>query len=137
MNYASKLNLSPADRIVTSLFQTGLTKHHAIYLGADVYGIEWMAENDFTAGVQIVTAGDFFQRHPLVDRVEKFQGNAFQRNQVIITAQQLAGKPYDLFSYNCEHYANEVLKGKVESNQVRNFWLALGISAFVYALAKD
>jgi len=132
-----KLNLQPADRIVAPLFKTGLTKHHAIYLGVNDYGQKLIAENDFTEGVRIVTEEQVFMEHPVIDRIERFRGNYFQRNRAVQTAQNLVGTHYDLFLYNCEHYANQVQHGLIESNQVKNFWKALGIVAFVYVLAKD
>ena len=84
-----KLNLQPADRIVAPLFKTGLTKHHAIYLGVNDYGQKLIAENDFTEGVRIVTAEQFSMEHPVIDRIERFQGNYFQRNRAVLTAQNL------------------------------------------------
>jgi hypothetical protein len=137
MDFVQQLNLRPADRIVAPLFRTGLTKHHAIFLGVNDYGQRLIAENDATDGVRIVTVEQFFSEHPVIDRVERFQGNYIQRNQAVMTAQNLVGTHYDLFLYNCEHYANEVQHGIVESNQVKNFWKALGIVAFVYVLVKN
>jgi hypothetical protein len=75
MTYASTHKLNPADRIVTPWLQTSLTKHHAIYLGFNEYGQELIAENDVNEGVRIVTAWQFAQQHPVISRIEKFQGN--------------------------------------------------------------
>jgi hypothetical protein len=136
MSYAQKFNLNPADRIVAPLFQFSITKHHAIYLGVDDYGQELIAENDFNQGVRIVSAERFFSENPTLVRIERFQGNYFQRNIALQTAIELEGKPYDLFLYNCEHYANEVQHGRVKSNQVENLLIALGVSAFVYVLVN-
>jgi hypothetical protein len=137
MSYASTYQLNPADRIVTPWLQTGLTKHHAIYLGFNDYGQELIAENDTHVGVSIVTAQQFAQEHPVVSRIEKFKGNYFQRNAAVRTAVRLEGKLYDLFSYNCEHYANQVQHGRAESQQVRNFFLLAGLVAFGFILAGD
>lgn len=127
MNYAQKHNLSPADRIIAPLFHTGITKHHAIFLGVGLLGGEWVAENHADHGVRIITASQYFAEHPLIARVEKFSGNAYQRQLAINTAYSLQGTRYDLFAYNCEHYANEVQYGQAKSKQVENFFLFLGI----------
>lgn len=118
MKYAKYYGLQVADRIVEPLFQTGLTKHHAIYLGGDSTGNELIAENHKVKGVQIITASQYFSSLKKIDRIEKFQGNYLERNAAVQRALQLAGKPYDLLNYNCEHYANEVLTGKAKSKQV-------------------
>jgi hypothetical protein len=135
MSYASTFHLNPADRIVTPWLQTGLTKHHAIYLGFNDYGQELIAENDVNAGVRIVTAQQFAIEHPVISRIEKFHGNYFQRNGAVRTAVSLEGKVYDLFSYNCEHYANQVQHGKAESQQVKNFFLIASFVTFGLILA--
>jgi hypothetical protein len=137
MDFVQQLNLRPADRIVAPLFKTGLTKHHAIFLGTNDYGQRLIAENDAAEGVRIVTAEQFFSEHPVIDRVERFQGNYIQRNRAVQTAVSLVGTHYDLFLYNCEHYANQVQHNQIESQQVKNFWAALGIVTFLYVLVKN
>ncbi len=130
MNYASKHNLTPADRIVCPWLQTGLTKHHAIYLGYNEFGQELIAENHLNNGVQIVTTQQFELRNPVITRIEKFQGNYFQRNKAVRTAIDLKGMTYDLFTYNCEHYANQVQYGASKSTQVTNFLVIAGLVIF-------
>ena len=123
MKYANLYKLEPADRIVEPLFQTGLSTHHAIYLGIDRYGQELIAENHKQKGVQIIPARDYFSSARKIDRIGKFSGSMSERNLAIKRALGLSGKPYDLLSYNCEHYANEVQNGAAESKQVRNVFV--------------
>ncbi|HEX7846696.1 MAG TPA: YiiX/YebB-like N1pC/P60 family cysteine hydrolase [Chitinophagaceae bacterium] len=135
MKYSLLYNLNPADRIVGPLFQTGLTKHHAIFLGEDDLGQEWIAENHYIEGVRVIPASMFFKTNK-IDRIERFKGNNYQRRMAIEKAQRLIGKPYNLFTYNCEHYANEVLNGKVESRQVATFF-AIAIGALFIGMAAS
>lgn len=137
MCYSQKYNLSPADRIVTPLFQTGVTKHHAIYLGFGNDGNEWIAENDFQAGVRLLHAQIFFENHPTISRIEKFAGDFCQRNAAVIRAQQLQGKPYDLFSYNCEHYASEIQSGNAVSDQIKTFFGLAALLALAILVCKS
>jgi hypothetical protein len=41
MKYSEVYCLETGDRIVEPLFQTGLTKHHVVFLGTDDIGLEW------------------------------------------------------------------------------------------------
>ena len=59
--YAQQHGLLPADRIKEPIFQTGITKHHSIYLGMDESGNEWISENHKFHGVRLVKASDFFK----------------------------------------------------------------------------
>lgn len=118
MKYAYHYQLQAGDRIIEPLFKTGLTKHHAIYLGNDANGIEWIAENHKLHGVRIVDASIYFQKIKKISRIEKFNGTDEQRRTIVKKALSLAGKPYNLINYNCEHFANEVITGRSESKQV-------------------
>lgn len=117
MKIAKQYGLLPADRIVAPIFATGLTKHHAIYLGMDHHGTEWVAENHKFDGVRLVKAADYFSREK-VQRIERFCGSYLQREAAVKRALSKLGQPYDLVRYNCEHYASFVQTGKVKSDQV-------------------
>ena len=131
--YSKLYKLLPGDRIITPLFQTGLAKHFAIYLGKDKSGIEWITENHKFTNVQIIPASQYFASMKKIDRIEKFKGSNAERILAVKRALQLAGKSYDLVNYNCEHFANEVLTGQVESRQIRNVFAGL-ISIFLIGL---
>ncbi len=122
-----KLNLQPADRLVVPKSNARLVQHHAIYLGLDENGIEWIAENMVGFGVRIVTVTDFFEQAIEVTRVERFTGTKRERRHAIEKAIALVGTNYDLLQFNCEHYANIVQYNIKESNQVKA-GLALGIT---------
>jgi len=127
MNFALNYNLTPADRIVAPLAETGITKHHAIYLGFNEFGQELIAENNIKQGVRVITARQFELEHPVISRIEKFCGTDSERQVAINVAISLTGANYDLFLYNCEHYANQIQYGKAESKQIQNFLFFAGL----------
>lgn len=125
--YASKYGLQPADRIKEPIFQTGLSKHHSIYLGMDQYGQEWISENHWQHGVRLVKADEYFKEGNTYTIVP-FEGTYLERISAVKRALAILGKTYDLIRYNCEHYASYVQTGKAESKQVWNaIFFALAI----------
>ncbi len=111
--------LKPGDKLVEAIFATRLTKHFSVYLGRLSDGQEWIAENHHsTAGVRLITFKDY-QKSRRIVRIDRFNGTEHQRREAILRALQLAGKPYDLLQYNCEHFATEVTTGLPTSKQVR------------------
>lgn len=138
MNYSSIYSLRPADRLIESVFQTGISKHHAIYLGRDPQGIEWISENDKFRGVRLIRASEFFNKNKAF-RVEHFYGTYNDREIAVKRALNRVGQPYNLISYNCEHYASYVQTGRAESMQVNNVIEGvkiLSISALIIGLTN-
>lgn len=129
MNYSKIYNLKTGDKIVEPLFETGLSKHYAIYLGIDANGIEWITENHKFNNVQIITAHQYFSTVKKIDRIEKFKGTFSDRQLLINRAIKLSGKKYDFVFYNCEHFATEILTGESESKQITN--LVAGLFALL------
>jgi hypothetical protein len=130
----SNIGIEPGDRIITPLFTTGLSKHHAVYLGADQFGQNWVAENSYGKGVRVVDAKEYFSRTRMITRIEKFIGTEAQKRTLLYRAAKMQGYDYDLLDYNCEHFANELIYGTSESKQVKNavmlaivILLALGV----------
>ena len=125
-NFIEAYNLQPGDRIITPLFQTGLSKHHVIYMGDNHLGMPLFAENRIFKGVQIVDANELLTTVKSIDRIIKFEGNIYQRNNALEKAYNLVGKEYNLITYNCEHFANEIQTGVASSSQVNNALLIIG-----------
>lgn len=135
--YARKYGLQPADCVKESIFQTGLSKHHAVYLGMDENGIEWISENQKFAGVRMVKASTFFDDNKSYTIIP-FNGNYDARKQAVQRALQELGKPYDLIKYNCEHYSSYVQSGVAESSQVRNGVVAfIGLLLFAFVVSHE
>lgn len=129
--YGHIYGLQPADRIVEPIFQTGLSKHHVIYLGIDEHGIEWISENQKFVGVRLVKASEYFKENKQY-KIQKFTDNYSERVSAVNRALAILGKPYDLVLNNCEHYASYVQTGKAESQQTKNgLLLACGLLLFV------
>ncbi len=117
--------LKPGDRIVAPKSLLGIIQHHAVYLGTDHRGQDLIAENVYGKFVSVVNAKKFFAEYPQVTRVEAFKGNNLERRVAVERALKLLGKPYSLIDFNCEHFANYVQHGKLESFQVNRGILAL------------
>ena len=131
--YLSYLNLQPGDRIAIPKSNLRLVQHHAICIGADEYGDEWIAENKVGRGVQIVSADEFFSDINEITRIEPFNGTDEQRNNAIQYALALEGTDYNLLEFNCEHYANVVQHQQKVSNQVKT-GILLGIVSVIVGL---
>lgn len=125
--------LQPADRLVIPKSGLRLVQHHAIYLGKDGNGNRMYIENAIGKGVQVITEAYLFRDGYELTRVERFTGNEQQRNAAIEFARRLIGQQYDLFNFNCEHYANTVQHGKRYSKQVDK-GLVLGLFALVLGI---
>jgi len=118
MTFAEKYNLRSADAILVPLFRTQILKHYAVFFIAPD-GSEWVVENVWLKGVQLISASDFFGaiRGPFL--IDAFQGNDYQRAMAAQRADNLIGKAYGFLDYNCEHFVSEVRTGRAESAQVR------------------
>lgn len=53
-----------------------------------------------------------------ITRIEKFQGNNFERRKLIEKALSKIGMPYSLINHNCESFCNDVQHNVVKSAQV-------------------
>ena len=121
MNRASyTLVLQPADRVTVPKSRFNMVRHHGIYWGKDTVGQHWFIHNHHIAGcVAFVTAEEFLKGISRGEaRVYHFSGDGRSRQEAVRQAESMLGRPYDLLSYNCEHYSNEVQYRKPESRQV-------------------
>lgn len=136
-SYINYLNLRPGDRVIVPKSVANIVMHHGIYAGYDQNGQHWFLENHHSSGVRYISAENFFQNIPLTKlRVQYFSGNAQERQQAINFGKSLLGRPYDLFSYNCEHYSNDVQFRTPKSPQVNAGLTFVGILALVGVLAN-
>lgn len=122
-----QLGLLPADRIVVPKSGLRIVQHHALYLGQNHFGVDLIAENKIGFGVRVVTAADFFKDVIEITRIEKFNGTNYQRKISVQKALNKMGQHYDLIDYNCQHFANEIQYGRIESEQVKNGLIACGL----------
>lgn len=129
--FVNKYGLLIGDRLVRNKFI--FSKHHGIFVGWHNNNY-WVAENQNGKGVQYVTLSEFLINNPnSIDRVERFKGNEYQRNNIINRINKLIGTEYDLINFNCEHFAEYVQNGASKSYQVGNALVAVCVIAIGYS----
>ncbi|MDX2001492.1 MAG: lecithin retinol acyltransferase family protein [Chitinophagales bacterium] len=126
----ARYGLEPGDRIIEPKSGWNIIQHHSIYLGQDQYGHDLITENNAGYGVRIVTANEYFKTVSRINKIEKFKGSNLDRKAMVQNVLRSVGRPYDLISYNCEHFANEILTGHSTSTQVQGV-LGIGILLLV------
>jgi len=128
--------LQPADAIVLRKKFMGMVDHFAIFLGYNHFNQPQFVAN-FTKGIQLIPQNEIEEQLTkyVPERVEKFNGNDFQRQSAIQRAFSRIGENnYGLFSNNCEHFKNWVHLGKEISEQVDQFGNLLTFGGTLLAL---
>lgn len=108
------------------------TKHHVLYMGV-WQGQHLIAENQVGHGVRYLPLNQFLSEG-ILDRVEYYDYCENSQTVIIDRVNKKVGTGYDLLTYNCEHFVNDVLKGVAESKQIKNA-MALLIGFTLCALA--
>lgn len=132
-----KYSIRPGDEIVVPKSNWNLVQHHAIYIGYDYNGTDWMIENNVNAGVRLITADDFFNQVIQINAINRFKGTNAQRKALVQKALVSIGQPYSLINFNCQHFTSELLTGKRESYQVQNVFAVLLAAVVIGALISD
>lgn len=100
------------------------TKHHGIFAGIQD-GQALIAENQLGFGVRYVTLSEFLLHdYSNLHRIEPISESAHTDVTGII--EHFLGKPYNLVTFNCEHFAHLVQYGQARSSQARNAWIIFG-----------
>jgi hypothetical protein len=99
--------------------------HYIVWIGWR-NGQQIVAENQFGHGVRYTTLEEALAGNPIV-RFEKFGGTENQRLMVLPRIDAMLGKPYNLISFNCEHFGRMISTGKKESKQINTLfnWMLL------------
>jgi hypothetical protein len=109
------VNLQIGDRLIRP---KGRIKHHGIYIGI-IDGVHTVAENQRGHGVQLISYDQFMNESlGVIVRIQKFNGSETDRTNVIPRIYALLGMNYNLFFFNCEHFAELIQHGKAVSMQV-------------------
>ena len=95
------------------------SKHHAIYYGKDYNGVDLVAENQNGHGVRIITLQQFLNAGELLD-VKNYYFPLEKQQSIIQKVDKKVGTSYNLWSYNCEHFVNDVLFENPISYQIEN-----------------
>jgi hypothetical protein len=81
-----------------------------------VSGTQTVVHNTKGKGVQHTTLGEFSDGQPIeVRQIPRSYGDG---NTILWRAKSQIGKPYDLFSANCEHFVNWAIEGTPRSEQL-------------------
>lgn len=135
-SWAVHHGLQPGDRVITHKSAFRIIKHHSIYVGVDANLNAWVVENVVGKGVRWTRLDELIRRNGSITGIERFHGTEAQRTAVINQALARIGLPYDVLSYNCEHFVNEVLYGKRSSPQVDTVMKAIsGALTFMLVVA--
>jgi uncharacterized protein YycO len=138
MNYQIQhYNLKPVDEIIVPKSGLNIVQHHALYLGFDEQGTDWIIENAYGAGVRLVTADNFFNLNPHINEIRRFTGTNQERRQLVERALQKVGQPYNLIDYNCQHFTSEIKTGTKRSRQVENAVVGSFMVLLIGALLSD
>jgi hypothetical protein len=128
------LFINPGDRVVVPKGGLPGVQHHGIYAGKNDSEQHVFVHNMPGIGVHATTDVDFFRGASMVTRVVPFTGTSAERNRALTKAINRIGSRYNLLSYNCEHFSNDVQTGKPQSIQVRNVLIILFCALIVFWL---
>ncbi len=133
--FIRNFNIQPADVIICPKSGLNFVQHYVIYLGQDEWGNDIFAENKVGHGVRTIYYDLFAAENPTFNRINRFNGNEYQRSQAIQRALSLIGRKYNVTNFNCEHYANYVQGYKTESKQVETGFALAGIALLIFSFA--
>lgn len=104
-------------------------KHVGVYIGPQPDGRDVIHNNKF-GGVALCTFAEFANGDS-VSIHQKAKGGWFERHAIVRKAHSLIGQKYDLFTFNCEQFANLVQRGMAESPQLQGA-AALGVVGLLF-----
>jgi hypothetical protein len=116
--FVQHYNLRTGDRIVVPKSKLNIIQHHVVYLGRDEFSGHYIAENIIGIGVRFSRVSDFFQKNPKITRIEYSKASPIEQAQIVRRALIKVGSPYKLLTYNCEHFANEIIQKKQSTSQI-------------------
>lgn len=129
--------LMVGDSVVIPKSNLHMIAHYGVYVGRDNKSNHVFAENNISQGVRLVSAENFFKGCDSVLTTIKLNGNAIERNKAVQRGLSLIGKPYELLTFNCEHYSNYVQNEKPESSQIKKwFWTLILLAIVVISFHK-
>lgn len=111
---------------------TGFINHKGIYFEKN--GIGYVAhntptkKNEFGGNVVIEPADDFFSNGRVLINTQPSKTTV---ERIEAVAYSFKKKPFNAFSFNCEHFVSKVVKNKFESPQLY-FWTFITVIAVAY-----
>src|SRR5690348_8406462 len=99
-NFVDTYILQPADVLVVPKSSLGIVDHYGVYLRNYAAGRDEIVEADPVEGVRIIPAEQFFNEHPKINSIRKFNGDNQARTLAIARALSQIGQPYHLLNFN-------------------------------------
>lgn len=95
---------------------SGWGPYHYGIVAEPTLGAQTVVHNTKGKGVQRTTLEEFSGSQPIeVRQTPRSYGDG---NTILLRAKSQIGKPYDLFSANCEHFVNWAIEGTPRSEQL-------------------
>jgi hypothetical protein len=111
---AGNLRYYPVGAIIR--VASGWGPYHYGIVAEPTLGTQTVVHNTKGKGVQHTTLDEFSDGRPIeVRRIPRSYGDG---DTVLRRAKSQIGKPYDLFSANCEHFVNWAIEGTPGSEQL-------------------
>lgn len=129
-NIEIKYSLQPGDVLVRNKSFFGIIDHYGLYVGNGR-----VIDNHPDRGVCLISIHSFLNGREL-ERIARFNGNSFSRNQVVRKGYLKLGMKYHLTKFNCEHFVNEAWGAGRKSQQVGAVGVLFFFSLVIWGLSK-
>ena len=129
-NIETNYSLQPGDVLVRNKSFFGIIDHYGLYVGNG-----WVIDNHPDRGVCLISIHSFLNGREL-ERIARFNGNSFSRNQVVRKGYLMLGMDYHLTKFNCEHFVNEAWGAGRKSQQVGAVGALFFFSLVIWGLSK-
>lgn len=121
------VQLRVGDKIWTPSRFGSVIQHYGIFIGWRD-GVRMVVHNAKSGGVELVTFDVFSAGQPVY--IEQRAQAGFEE-AVVERALSYLGTPYDLFTFNCEHFATEAQGEARTSKQLVKGAIGVGVAAVV------
>ena len=139
MTYSEQLRryhgFGTGDRIVVPKSGLDIIQHHAVFFG-NANGEALVAENKEGRGVVLTRLDQFLAEARLIKQHIRFSGTYQDQLVIMDRISARLGRRYDLWRYNCEHFANEVLHFRAISPQVKTVGTVAAVAGGLYLLSR-
>jgi hypothetical protein len=136
INIIPNLPILFAGDVIVAKKRKGLGRilnHYIVYVGKNIF------IGNLSDGVKELSYYELMKllREYEPTGVRRFNGSYLQRNDAVNRAYSKLGHRYSLINFNCEHFANWVQFGRLESSQVTTGFVILASAVFLKLIATD
>jgi hypothetical protein len=114
---------------------SGWGPYHYGIVAEPILGNQMVVHNTKGKGIQCTTMSEF-SGGQLIEVVWTPQ-SIWDGNAILRRAKSKIGKPYDLFSANCEHFVNWAIQGNAHSEQLAFAVVATLVIGGIFLAAKQ